>query len=341
MGETGDRAIAIMQARLTELISERRELERALATVPGKRGGPSRKRRGSGASRRRPRAIGLVANARCLLPFVAAITVALPVGCGEGATDSGTASAPDFEHIHGLGVNPADGDLFIATHNGVFSAADDETTPLPVGPQQDVMGFSVVGPDRFIGSGHPGPGQDLPTNLGLIESRDAGETWENIALLGDVDFHVLESAGAKVYGFDGARSLLLVSNDGGETWEEREPPAPMFDLVIDPRDSESIVAATEEGLFSSSDAGTSWSFLGRDPLGLLAWTSEDSLYTIDADGATHRSADGGTQWKVVGDAGGQPAAFVAGQRELFAALADNTVQRSTDGGATWTERVAP
>jgi hypothetical protein len=39
------------------------------------------------------------------------------------------------------------------------------------------MGFSVAGPGRFIGSGHPDPSDtSSPPNLGLIESRDGGQT---------------------------------------------------------------------------------------------------------------------------------------------------------------------
>lgn len=40
----------------------------------------------------------------------------------------------------------------------------------------DLMGFTVAGPDRFLASGHPGPGADLPEPLGLVESRDGGQS---------------------------------------------------------------------------------------------------------------------------------------------------------------------
>jgi hypothetical protein len=59
---------------------------------------------------------------------------------------------------------------------------------------QDTMGFTVVGPNRFLGSGHPAT-DDLPPLLGLIESTDAGKTWEHVSLLGEADSHVLRSAG--------------------------------------------------------------------------------------------------------------------------------------------------
>lgn len=106
-----------------------------------------------------------------------------PTPAGAGGDGAVAEQGPALEHIHGLGINPADGRLFIATHNGLFAAGRDQTRPELVGDTgHDIMGFSVVGADHFIGSGHPGPGQDLPGNLGLIESRDAGNTWKNVSL---------------------------------------------------------------------------------------------------------------------------------------------------------------
>ena len=63
------------------------------------------------------------------------------------------------------------------------------------------MGFTVTGPDRFLGSGHPDGREGLPPFLGLIRSTDAGRTWERVSLLGKRDFHVLEAAGERIYGF--------------------------------------------------------------------------------------------------------------------------------------------
>ena len=45
--------------------------------------------------------------------------------------------------------------------------------------------------------------------------------------------------------------------------------------------------------------------------------------------------------EALGSIGGQPAAFIAHGRDLYAALADATVVRSTDGGRTWTVRATP
>jgi hypothetical protein len=51
----------------------------------------------------------------------------------------------------------------------------------------------------------------------------------------------------------------------------------MFDLSIDPRDADRIVASTDRGVFSSADAGKTWRPLRDDIAGLLAWPAPDAL----------------------------------------------------------------
>ena len=66
------------------------------------------------------------------------------------------ATDPGPIHVHGLGINPKDGSLFIATHTGLWTTAVDETKAERVGNhEQDTMGFTIIGADRFLGSGHP------------------------------------------------------------------------------------------------------------------------------------------------------------------------------------------
>ncbi|MDP8908302.1 MAG: exo-alpha-sialidase [Chloroflexota bacterium] len=270
-----------------------------------------------------------------LSAFAATTVLAACGGEGTASVEEGSA----LEHIHGLGVDPADGQLLIATHNGLFAAPEGDTTPSQVGETtQDIMGFSVVESNRFIGSGHPALDQNLPPHLGLIESRDGGKTWENVSLLGDADFHVLESAGNQVYGFDGLQGRLMVSRNGGRDWQQRTPPAGVFALAIDPNTASRIVASTEQGLFASNDEGGKWRPLSQDLAGLLAWPTQDRLYLVDGQGQVQVSSDGGATWQTRGSIGGQPAAFIAHEDDLYAALGDGTVKRSTDGGATWAVR---
>jgi Sortilin, neurotensin receptor 3, len=262
---------------------------------------------------------------------------------------SGVAGAdPGPVHVHGLGVNPADDALFIATHTGLFRVEQGDRKAVRVGERyQDTMGFTIVGPNRFLGSGHPdineARAKNLPSLLGLIESTDSGESWQPISLSGEADFHVLRFAGERVYGYDASNDRLLVSGDRGRSWQELEKPGPLVDLAVDPRDDRRIVVASagglEEGLFESRDGGKSWKRVS-EAVGLLAWPSQ--LYLIAGGGQVFTSRDGGRRLEHRGEIGGQPAALVAeGPRELYVALHDGTVKRSTDGGATWVVRSTP
>jgi hypothetical protein len=96
---------------------------------------------------------------RRIAPFAAAM--ALLVACGQPSDDAPAGAAPeegepDLAHVHGLGVDPADGTLYAASHHGVFRIPTG-SEPERVSEVQDTMGFTVVGPGRFLGSGHPAP----------------------------------------------------------------------------------------------------------------------------------------------------------------------------------------
>lgn len=113
--------------------------------------------------------------------------------------------------------------LYAATHYGLFRLLE-QSDPVHVADRyQDTMGFAVIGPNMFLGSGHPDfvADSDLPTRLGLIRSDDAGQSWEIVSLGGVVDFHALHSGHGRVYGWDSGTGRFMVSADGGLTWEIR------------------------------------------------------------------------------------------------------------------------
>jgi photosystem II stability/assembly factor-like uncharacterized protein len=262
-------------------------------------------------------------------------------GCGEDSADTGMASGAPAGHVHGLGVDPADDSLYIATHAGLFRAPPDESEVSRVGSSdQDTMGFTVTGPGRFLGSGHPGPGEEGPPSLGLIESGDAGRSWEEVSLAGEADLHVLRYAHGRVYALNALTGELIVSHDGGERWDERSPPPAVIDLAVDPADPRRILASTARGLSVSEDDGQSWNHAGSG-IGLLAWPEPGKLYLVDARGEVRISDDAGSSWRSRGRTGGQPAAFLATpDDELYAALADGTIKVSSDGGASWEPRAS-
>ena len=287
----------------------------------------------------------------CTTAVVCALVGLAPLACGgDDDRPAERDSAPVIEdpgpvHVHGLGVNPADGALFVATHTGLFRAPRGELRAERVADRyQDTMGFTVTGPDQVLGSGHPDGREDLPPFLGLIRSTDAGRTWDPVSLLGERDFHVLESADEWIYGygsdFESQQANLLVSDDAGRNWQERTPPEPLVSLAIDPRDPQIVVAAGEGGIYLSTDGGGGWRPLSGEA-GLLAWTGSDALFLVRPDGEVARSRDSGRGWEAVGEIGGRPAAFDNAGSDLYVALHDGTVKRSMDGGRTWALRSRP
>lgn len=289
-----------------------------------------------------------IRNSQRRLAVLAGVLTLAATACGGGEQDFEPIAAEDPGpiHVHGLGINPKDGALFIATHTGLYRLARGESKAKRVGDRfQDTMGFTVAGPDRFLGSGHPdlreAREKDLPPHLGLIESRDAGLTWTPVSLLGEADFHILRFAGDRVYGFDSTGARVMASDDDGKSWVEERPPAPLVDLVADPSEPAHLLASTETELFESQDGGATWRRLGARA-GFLAWPAEARLLLLDPGGALLVSRDAGKEWEVVGATGGEPAALLAqSERELYVALHDGTILVSEDGGASWAVRSRP
>ena len=108
---------------------------------------------------------------------ILALAGALAALAGCGGDDSGPAAPPGAGdpgpvHAHGLGIDPKDGALLVATHTGLFRAPRGETRMERVGERmQDTMGFTVVGPNTILGSGHPDGRDDLPPFLGSDSLR--------------------------------------------------------------------------------------------------------------------------------------------------------------------------
>ncbi len=282
---------------------------------------------------------------------VAAAAVFLAQATGSGDAGAGSSTLPPLDvetgvvHVHGLGVDPGDGVLYAATHSGLFRIPEKGRAERVANRAQDTMGFSVVGPGEFIGSGHPDPREDdvRPPLLGLIESDDRGETWDRVSLHGKADFHSLNAAHGKVYGYDSTSSTFMVTEDR-KNWDRRSQ-LPMADFAVSPQDPDALLATTQQGLVRSSDGGRSWAPVSGAPvLVVLAWAEQGSLYGVAPDGTVHRSTDGGTAWTAQGKTGGEPEAVTVdvrdGQERLYVAAGERGIVVSADQGRTFTTRYA-
>ncbi|MFE0172349.1 F510_1955 family glycosylhydrolase [Streptomyces sp. NPDC059002] len=276
--------------------------------------------------------------------LVALLLVGTVTACSADSDTSNTsdssaskATETAFSHVHGLGIDPADGRLYVATHEGVL-AVDKNNNAKRVSDTADYMGFTITGARTFLGSGHPAPGSNAPANRGLIESTDAGKTWKTRSLGGKVDFHSLEYAHDTIYGYDSTGGLLRVSKDG-TTWDERARLAAL-DITVSPDDPDRVLATTQNGIATSTDGSKTFAS-GREPaLAFLSWPKPDALYGIAPTGEVRRSTDNGTTWKTTGTVpGSQPQALTAVGADRILAATDKGIYESRDGGTTFTLRV--
>ena len=250
--------------------------------------------------------------------------------------------------IGSLAVDPRDGTLMIGTGLGLYRAergakrAERVTgtlaTPDGEGELSSNLVIRYAGPGDLLGSGHPeGPGT-LPEDLGLIRSRDAGDTWEPISEVGESDFHILQATGDHVVAVRVEETDVNISTDGGRSFEARTPPDMPLDVAFDPKDPKRMVVATGQGTFTSADGGGSWRPRDPVPADQLAWGRE--LYRADPGGAVKVSGDGGATWEDRGTVGLTVNELaIDADGTLYASVPGGEVKTSTDGGATWTSRL--
>jgi hypothetical protein len=251
------------------------------------------------------------------------------------------AEDPGVVHVHGLGINPRDGALLAATHTGLFVIGDDSATRVTE-RLQDTMGFTVVGPDHFLGSGHPDfrdKQLTVPNKrplLGLVESRDAGRSWQPLSLLGEADFHALQIAHGLVYGYDATGQRFMVTSDR-RRWQARST-VELVGFAVSPTDPKLVVGTTGRRLLRSTDGGRHWQSIQGPALLVLDWADQAGLWGITADGQVWHSRDATRTWQRPGRVGGQPEALLAHQGRLYAAVVELGIISSTDGGQTWQVR---
>lgn len=130
-------------------------------------------------------------------------------------------------------------------------------------------------------------------SAGVLKSVDGGATWARTGLAWDADANeyghrlVIHPRKPNIL-FVASSAGLLRSTDGGATWSvrlaadggrhsEKDLPAklrnPFWDVVINPIDPSLVFAATQTGVWRSTDEGETWSLLGG---GLPSVTTRES-----------------------------------------------------------------
>ncbi|KGN36265.1 hypothetical protein N803_05255 [Knoellia subterranea KCTC 19937] len=237
-------------------------------------------------------------------------------------------------HAHGIARRPTSGDVYVATHDGLFVITASGPSRVD-GPTVDLMGFTMTESGDLLSSGHPGVGTDLPQPVGVIESGDNGKTWTVRSRGGQSDFHALTSSSRGLLGYDGT---LRVSEDG-RTWRNQPMSAEVTSLGASP-DGANVLAATSAGVQASNTYGDTWTPVAEAPaLVLLDWADARQVVGIDPSGAVFVSSDAGRTWK---PASGKPlgppqalgASIVDGRMEILV-VTPTAIVRSVDSGSTF------
>ncbi|MEV6406076.1 F510_1955 family glycosylhydrolase [Streptomyces bobili] len=286
--------------------------------------------------RLRMAAFAAAAAAGGLLLTACSTTDTAPAQTNAGA---GGEADPGTGHLHGLGVDPADGTLYAAGHLGVFRLTPDGAVRI-ADRYQDTMGFTVTGPRTFLASGHPSPADPAATSshLGLVRSTDAGRTWTAVSAAGEADFHSLQQAGPLLYGLDSQTSQVWASTDAGATWERRAKIA-AGDLAAHSGTPQQVWAASRDGLLHSTDGGATFQPVpGAPALAAVEQPAPGRLIALTLDGKVLTGGEG-TSWTERGRLPGGAQGSVltaAGPSHLLAADSNDAVHESRDGGLTWT-----
>jgi photosystem II stability/assembly factor-like uncharacterized protein len=261
------------------------------------------------------------------------------IGPFRGGRTVAAVGIPDQPNVFYIGVN----------NGGVWKTADYGTVWTPIFDDQPTgsIGAIAVAPSDpnviYVGSGEGLQRPDLSTGDGIYKSTDAGATWTHLGLRnGQQIAQIIVDPGnpnrlfvavlGHPYGPNSERGIFR-STDGGQTFERvlyKDDDTGGMDVAFDPADPQTVYAvlwaarqapweigsswtlSAHNGLFKSTDGGTTWHPLGtglptaKDGLGRIGIGTSPSLPTrlYAVVGAEHgsgvyRSDDAGEHWYLV------------------------------------------
>jgi photosystem II stability/assembly factor-like uncharacterized protein len=223
--------------------------------------------------------------------IIAIVTSALIIsacsnGKSEGENDFLETFSGSLEHVHGLGYAGNTGEIFLAAHDGlkIYKNGDWYKTKTQ---NNDYMGFNAV--DKgFYTSGHPGKGVNLPNPIGIMRSFDNGQTLEEIAFKGEIDFHAMGVGyfNHTIYVLNSHENSklgegLYVSRDEGKSWDKLAAEnlgEKVFSIAVHPTNDEILAVASQDGVFLSKNAGESFELITSNKQGTTVSFSEEILW---------------------------------------------------------------
>lgn len=206
--------------------------------------------------------------------------------------------------LFALALNSQTGVLFAATEDGLYRA-------YPNGSFERIGNEAMRVPILSLAIAPSNP-QVICAGAyrrGIFSSRDGGETWNAVS---DIFRGRLSPTGLAIDPQDEqnifARVLferIYKSGDGGDTWHAvwtgMPDDAEVETMSIAPSDPTQMFAGTNDGVYSSEDAGGAWMWRGLSARTVLAlWIDPHHSRRVFA-GATdglYRSEDAGENWRL-------------------------------------------
>ncbi|MGJ7912218.1 F510_1955 family glycosylhydrolase [Neobacillus sp. LXY-1] len=195
----------------------------------------------------------------------------------------------NISRFYGIGYPGNDSALYVATNKGLKMYKDHSWLETTVNNHR-YFGFQAI-KDGFIASGQPQKGTDLKDPLGIIESKNQGQSLEKLALYGKINFVFMAASyeGNGIYVIsdqskNGLRPGVNYSLDKGKTWNQCEfngfSADSMGMLAVHPEKANVIAMATRSGIYYSTDNGHTMKLI-TDPnmVTALTFTGDTILFS--------------------------------------------------------------
>ena len=248
------------------------------------------------------------------------------------------------DEVYGLAVSPS-GEAHL-------TGSTSSTDSFPA-TQNAFQRFGVRTSDAFVTKFDRYGGLVFSTFLGGWDS----ESGYAIAL--DHDGNVIVAGSTQSFNFPvkdalqpnhGAANAYL-SADGGATWRTVPLTAKVRirSYAVEPANPAKMYVGTTQGVFRSTDDGSTWSDAGLANLSVIALAADPAssgvLYAGGESGGLYKSTDGGVRWTAMNTglrygAVNSIAVDSTDRQRVFAAVGGTTVFRSTNGGQQWTQLAA-
>ncbi len=205
------------------------------------------------------------------------------------------------------------------------------------GSGNDSANAIVLGPGNVVYFGGQTASSDLPVTTGVVQGRLGGGSDAFVASLsadgskfgfvtylgggkndslaslavgssglmvaGNTFSHDFPIASAVQPAFPGSPSAFFLSTNSGASFSSADAGLPSFvsgAILPDPSTAETILLSTDQGVFRTTNDGTTWTNVVANGLGATARSLSNPSVLYDADGCSlYKSTDGGHTWNAL------------------------------------------